>query len=332
MVCSIAAMPANLTPDYERAERQYRAATTDDERLEALRQMFSTIPKHKGTEKLQADIKRKISQLRKAVAKKPGKTTDLFHVPRAGAGQVVLIGAPNCGKSMIVAKTTHAPVKVADYPFATALPVPGMAHWEDIQIELVDTPPLTPDHFPGGLFGTIRNSDIIAIVVDASEDPLEQAEMIINLLTGRGLVLRSVPHNEIDHSDHNEHCCALVLNKADLADAETIATFKDLYASRFEVVPVSASTGEGLDRLIQRLWQLLALVRVYTKQPHKPPENTKPFTLEIGSTVEDLARQIHQELPDKMKFAKIWGDGRFAGRQVHRTEVLHDRDVVEIHE
>jgi ribosome-interacting GTPase 1 len=326
-------MPANLTPDYERAEQRYRSATTDDERLEALRAMFSTIPKHKGTEKLQAEIKRKISQLRKAAARKPSnKGTDLFHVPRAGAGQVVLVGAPNSGKSAIVAKTTHAPVKVADYPFTTAVPVPGMAHYQDVQIELVDTPPVTADHIPGGLLGTIRNSDILAIVVGAAEDPLEQAEMVTGLLSGRGIVLRSVAHNELDPSDFNQHCAILVLNKIDLADPDTLATFRELYESRLEVIPISAQSGEGLDQLIARLWQLLALVRIYTKQPHKPADHTKPFTLEIGSTVEDLARQIHQELPEKMKFARIWGEGRFAGQQVHRTEVLHDRDIVEIHE
>jgi uncharacterized protein len=161
-------MPANLTPDYERAEQRYRQATTDEDKLDALREMFSTIPKHKGTEKLQADLKRKISQFRKTIAKKPAKGADPFHVPRSGAGQVVLIGPPNVGKSMLVAKTTHAPAKVADYPFTTAIPLPGMAHFEDVQIELVDTPPLTPGHIPGGLMGTIRGADIIAIIVDAS--------------------------------------------------------------------------------------------------------------------------------------------------------------------
>jgi ribosome-interacting GTPase 1 len=325
-------MPANLTPDYERAEQRYRAAATDDERLVALRDMFANIPKHKGTEKLQADIKRKISQLRKSVARRPAKGTDPYHVPHAGAGQVVLIGPPNSGKSSLVARTTHAPVKVADYPFTTALPVPGMAHWNDVQIELVDTPPVTPEHIPGGLLGTIRNADVIAIVVDASDDPLEQAETAINLLRSRGLVLRTVARDHLDHSNPAEHCAILVLNKTDLADDETIATFRELYAIELEVCPISASTGAGVEQLIERLWQLLALIRVYTKQPHKPPDTTKPFTLEIGSTVEDLARLIHQELPAKMKFARIWGEGRFAGQQVHRTEVLHDRDVVEIHE
>jgi ribosome-interacting GTPase 1 len=325
-------MPANLTPDYERAEQRYRAAATDDERLTALRDMFAHIPKHKGTEKLQADIKRKISQLRKLVAKRPARGTDLYHVPHAGAGQVVLVGPPNSGKSSLVARTTHAPVKVADYPFTTALPVPGMAHWQDVQIELVDTPPVTAEHVPGGLLGTIRNADIIAIVVDASNDPLEQADATIDLLTSRGLLLRSVPRDQIDHANPAEHCAVLVLSKTDAAEADTVATFSELYAGRFEVFPISATTGAGIDQLIHRFWQLLSLIRVYTKQPHKPPDNTKPFTLEHGSTVEDLARLIHQELPAKMKFARIWGDGRFAGQQVHRTELLHDRDVVEIHE
>ncbi|WP_428939414.1 GTPase [Fontivita pretiosa] len=325
-------MPANLTPDYERAEQRYRSATTDEQRLEALREMFATIPKHKGTEKLQADIKRRISQLRKAIARKPARGTDLFHVPRGGAGQVVLVGPPNTGKSLIVARTTHAPVKVADYPFSTALPVPGMAQYQDVQIELVDTPPLTADHIPGGLLGTIRNSDIIAIVVDAAADPLEQAEMVASLLAGRGLVLRSVPLNQLDPGDFNQHCAILVANKIDLAPQQTVATLQELYAGKLEVLPVSAATGEGLDRLLERCWQLLSLVRVYTKQPGKPVDKTKPFTLEIGSTVEDLAREIHQELPRKMTFARIWGDGRFAGQQVHRTEILHDRDIVEIHQ
>lgn len=325
-------MPANLTPDYERAEQRYRSATTDDERLDALRLMFSTIPKHKGTEKLQAEIKRKISQLRKAAAKRPSKGTDLFHVPRAGAGQVVLVGPPNVGKSAIVARTTHAPVKVADYPFTTAIPAPGMAHWQDVQIELVDTPPVTEGNIPGGLFGTIRNSDIVAIVVDASADPLDEAEAVLNLLTGRGLTLATVAHHDLDPSNPSQHTTLIVANKFDRSDDATIDTLREMYLGRLEVIPVSATTGLGLNRLIERLWQLLSLVRVYTKQPHQPPDRTKPFTLEIGSSVEELARQIHQELPEKMKFARIWGDGRFAGQQVHRAEVLHDGDVVEIHE
>jgi hypothetical protein len=207
-----------------------------------------------------------------------------------------------------------------------------MCGYEDVRIELVDTPPVTADHVPGGLMGTIRSSDIIAIVVDAADQPLEQAEMVRVLLQDRGLVLRSVPQSQLDPADVNQHCAIVVCNKIDVAPPQTVTALAELYAPRLEVWPVSAATGQGLERLVHRLWQLLAVVRVYTKGPGRPADKGMPFTLEIGSTVEDLAREIHRELPQKMKFARVWGEGRFDGQHVHRTDVLHDKDVVEIHQ
>ncbi len=325
--------PANLTPDYEKAEQRYRAATTDEERLDGLRDMLSKVPKHKGTEKIQADIKRRISQLRKAEAKKgPTKGVDPFRVQLSGAGQVVLLGAPNVGKSALLVRCTNASAKVADYPFTTGLPAPGMWPHQDVQIQLVDTPPVTPDHVPGGMFGTLRSADILGIVVDAVGQPLEEAETVLGLLSGRGLDPRTVPLNELDREDPAACCALLVANKSDLGGGENVDALRELYAGRLEVWPASAATGLGLEALRERLWQLLAVIRVYTKQPGHPPDNDKPFILGVGSTVEDLAHDIHRELPGKMKFARIWGDGRHSGQQVARGETLHDRDTVEIHE
>ncbi|MCJ7544264.1 MAG: 50S ribosome-binding GTPase [Phycisphaerae bacterium] len=325
-------MPANLTPEYEHAEERLRQAADDAERLEALREMLSTIPKHKGTEKMQADIKRRISQVTKAAAKKTQvRGVDPFHVPRGGAGQIVLVGPPNVGKSHLLATTTHAAVKVANYPFTTTVPAPGMWNYQDVQLELVDTPPVTAGQIPPGLLGTIRAADIIAIVVDAADQPLEQAEMVLNLLGERGLALVSVPRAALA-GDPARYSGLVIANKIDLADRSAIAAMGELYAGRVEVHPVSAASGEGLDGLARRLWQLLALVRVYTKEPGRPPDHDRPFTLPAGATVEDLAREIHRELPTTMRFARIWGDGRFSGQQVHRNDVLHDKDTVEIHQ
>ena len=326
-------MPANVTPEYERAEKRFRQATTDEEKLQALREMLSTIPKHKGTEKMQADIKRRISRLRKAEAKKGrSKGPDPFHIPKTGAGQVVLIGPPNSGKSMLVETTTNAPVKVAEYPFATPLPVPGMWTYEDVQIELVDTPPVATDHIPAGLMGTIRGADLLAVVVDAADKPLEQAEMVLALLADRGLLLRSVPLGDLGPAEASGKGGLIIANKIDLAPAENIASLAESYTARLDVASVSALTGEGLAGLQSRLWGLLSMIRVYTKQPGRPPDKKKPFTLPAGATVENLASEIHRELSGKMKFARIWRDGRFNGQQVHRTETLHDKDIVEIHE
>jgi hypothetical protein len=326
-------MSANLTPEYEKAERRYREAATDEEKFDALQEMLRTLPKHKGTEKMQADLKRRISQFRKAAAKTTAtKGTDPFHVPKGGAGQVVLLGAPNAGKSAIVAATTNAAVKVAEYPFATALPVPGMARYEDVQIQLVDTPPILDGHLPPGLLGTIRYADALALVVDVAADPLEQAEMLFGVLDERELVVRSVPRADLGPADRRQFSAVLIANKVDAAPPGTVETLAELLEGRLEILPISATGGQGLGELLQRLWELLSMVRVYTKVPGKPPDRDNPFTLPAGSTIEDLARSIHRDLPEKMKFARIWGEGRFDGQQVHRTEVLRDQNVVEIHE
>ena len=324
-------MPANLTPDYERAEQKYKAAPTDPERIEALREMYATIPKHKGTEKMQADIKRKLSQLRIAESKKPSRGPDPFYIPRSGAGQVVFVGTPNVGKSLLVGRTTHAPVKVGDYPFTTVLPVPGMAAYEDATMEWVDTPPVTADHVPTGMWGLLRQADVLALVVDASEDPLEEIEVLLGLMREKDLELKTVPRAELDPSRNDQHAALIVANKVDMAPAGSVDVLRELYHDRLEVWPVSAETGEGVVPLIHRLWELLSVVRVYTREPGSHVDTGKPFVLPMGSTVEDLAATIHHELLAKMKTAKMWRGTEIQGLHVHRTEELKEGDRVEIH-
>jgi hypothetical protein len=326
-------MPTNVTPEYEKAERRYRQASDDAERLDALREMLSTIPKHKGTEKVQADIKRRISQLRKSEGAKGGaKTVDPYHVPKSGAGQVVLVGAPNTGKSRLLAETTSAPVKVADYPFATALPVPGMWPHEDVQIELVDTPPLSADHVEGGLISLARLADVIGVVVNLAGPCLDDLETAVGALAGRGIALEPQTAGELDRRDHTVRSGLVIATHLDeVADAD-VQTFRELGDTPLEIVAVSPATGAGMDELRRTLWRQLAVIRVYTKQPGEDPDFEKPFVLPIGATVEDLAREIHRDLPEIMTFARIWGEGRYDGQQVQRTEPLGDRDTVEIHE
>jgi len=326
-------MPANVTPEYERAERRYRQAATDDERQAALQDMLSTIPKHKGTEKMQADIKRRLSLLRKDQPKSShAKGPDPFHIPKTGAGQVVLVGPPNTGKSSLVRVATHAEVKVAEYPFTTVVPHPGMWSKDDVQIELVDTPPLTPEHVPAGLMGTIRNADLVCVVGEAGDEGLDQIESVLGGLSARGLTLRTAPRDAFDVAEPSQRPGLIVVNKGDIVGADTGSTLRELYAGRLEVLVVSAQTGQGLDQWFGRLWSLLAMVRVYSKHPGRPADLRKPFTLPRGSTVADLARLIHRDLAETMKSARLWGHGRFEGQLVHKTEVLADRDVVEIHE
>jgi len=326
-------MPANLTPEYEKAEAIYRQAASDEERVAALQAMLAAIPKHKGTEKMQADLKRRLSQLRRAEQRASHtRGPDPFHILKSGAGQVVLIGPPHTGKSSLLAVTTNAAAKVAEFPFTTVVPQPGMWTHDDVPIELVDTPPFTAEHVPTGLMGTLRNADVICVVAEANDDALEQTESVLNVLRERGLALRTAPRTALSGANGEVRPGLLVLNKADAGEPAVASTLRELYAGELEILSVSAHTKQGLEEWFGKLWELLAMVRVYAKAPGQPADLHKPFVLPVDSTVADLARLIHRDLPETMKFARLWGHSRFEGQHVHKTEVLSDRDIVEIHE
>jgi ribosome-interacting GTPase 1 len=329
-------MPANLTPEYRKAEEAYREARTDEERLAALERMLAVIPKHKGTDHMQADLKRRIAKLRRAPTAKAGaRQRDIFHVERSGAGQVVLMGLPNCGKSALVGALSKARVTVTDYPFGTHAPVPGMAHHEDVPIQLVDMPPLTPESLMPGMMGAYRAADAILICVDlASDDALEQLDACLDVLDRRGIhpVGRHVGREEHDEEARQLKTTLIVGTKHDAQGGpETFDLLVELYGDRLPLLGVSAQTGHHLEALTARLFEVLEVIRVYSKEPGKEPDLEVPFVLPLGSTVEDMARAVHRDFPDKLRFARVWGSAKFDGQQVSSDHALADRDVVELH-
>jgi uncharacterized protein len=331
-------MPANLTPDYRRADQRYREAQTPNDRLAALEEMLAVIPKHKGTDKMCAELRRKISEAKKEVvqaSKKGGAHRDIFHVPRQGAGQVVLLGLPNVGKSALVTELSNAECKVADYPFTTQVPQPGMAHHEDVPIQLVDMPPFTREHVPPGFMGRVNMADAILIVVNlASPDLLEELEACLSLLSSRGLVPtnEAMPMLAEDPEAPDPKRTLVACAHGDAAGAvDEFDTLKELYGDRLELHRVSSITGEGLDELLKRLFELLYVVRIYAKPPGKPVDKTSPFIVPKDSTVQDLAITIHRALGEHLKAARVWGEAVYAGQNVPHDYVLHDKDVVELH-
>jgi ribosome-interacting GTPase 1 len=325
-------VPANLTPEYFKAEKWYKSATTTDEKILALERMLAVMPKHKGTDHLKADLRKKLSKLKDASSqKKGGSHVDIFHVPKSGAGQIVLIGTPNSGKSSIVAALTNAKANVADFPFATSGPVPGMVTFEDIQIQLVDMPPITAEYSAPGQVGTYRNCDLIAIVIDLSGDVVEQFGVCMDFLESRNLLIDA----ETPASDEQGNALAkeafCICTKSDIAQTGALEDLKQLCERPLEFVEISAATGAGLEELAAAFYRLLKIIRVYAKPPGKPADMTEPFTLPAGSTVMDLATEIHRQLAEKLKSAKIWGTGVYDGQNVHRTHVLNDKDIIELH-
>lgn len=327
-------MPANLTPDYYKADEWFRSAQTNEEKILALEQMLSVMPKHKGTDGLKADLRRKLSKLKETAAqqqKKGGKHTDIFHVPRTGAGQVVLLGMPNSGKSSLLAALTNAKVNVADFPFATHAPAPGMVKYEDVQIQLVDMPPVTADYSAPGQVGTYRNCDIIALVIDLSQDVEEQLLVLLDFLESRKLLQDDETPAVDNQGNALGKKVVCLCTKADIAADGAYELTKKSCDKPMPFLKVSMPTGEGLDSLTERLFKELNILRIYAKPPGKPADMNDPFTMPIGSTVQDLARAIHRELAEKLKSARLWGTGVYDGQHVHLTHTLHDKDIVELH-
>jgi ribosome-interacting GTPase 1 len=326
-------VPANLTPAYYQAEERFRSAATNEEKILALEEMLAVMPKHKGTDGLKADLRRKLSALKESATqqKKSGKHTDIFHVPRTGAGQVVLLGLPNTGKSSLVATLTKARVIVADYPFATHAPVPGMVRYEDVQIQLVDMPPITADFVAPGQVGTYRNCDIIALVLDLSQDIEEQVLILLDFLESRSLLLdENTPATDGQGNVLGKKGVCFC-TKADLAPDGAFELAQKSLGKPVEFLKVSTQTAEGMDKLPEMLFRMLNIIRVYAKPPGKPPDMESPFTLPTGTTVQGLATAIHRELAQKLKSARIWGTGVYDGQSVHLNHILHDKDVVELH-
>lgn len=327
-------MPANLTPEYKNAEEQFRAAKTPEEKLHYLELMLAVIPKHKGTDKMQADIKRRIAKLRKSEeAKKGGKRTFSYHVDKQGAAQIIIIGPPNAGKTTFINTVTNAQLPTADYPFTTRIMQPAMMPYENIQIQLVDTPAIHPDYFERWVLGLIRNADIAALMSDLNNpDLLDNLENLISILQEGRINLCKDFLKDPDPPGICRKKTLLLANKKDspLSD-EHLEVLQEFYSDKFTIIPISCQTGEGIEEMKHKLFHNLNIVRVYTKAPGKKPDLKNPFILDNGETVGDLAYQIHKDIAAKMKFARIWGKGYYDGQPVDRSHKLNDGDIIEIH-
>jgi ribosome-interacting GTPase 1 len=329
-------MAVNLTPQYLEAEAEYKRAQTAEERLECLKRMWALVPKHKASEKLQAELKTKLSAAREEVEherKHPKKAGVSHKIPRQGAGQVVLVGGPNGGKSRLLTRLTRATPEVAAYPFTTREPHAGMMEWEDARVQLIDTPPITADYLEGYLSSMVRSADACLLVVDLGDDdgPLA-AESVIERLAGVKTILSGqLPTENPDPSIHHAKTM-LGANKLDLPDAaDRLEMVRELFGPRFPIQALDAESGHGLEDLRTAIYRLLNVIRVYSKKPGKPADMAAPFTCPAGSTLLQMAELVHRDFADKLKSARIWGTGVYDGQTVTRDHVLHDKDIVELH-
>ena len=328
-------MPANLPPHYHEAEKRYRAARTIPEKVAALQEMLALMPKHKGTDHLKADLRARVAKLMDELdhpAASRGGRPYPFAIRREGAGQAVLVGPPNSGKSSLLAALTGAKARVGAYPFTTQVPEPGMLRFENIYVQVVDTPPLSEGRLESRLFGLMRNADVLVAVVDLGAGPATQVEAVLRLLRRWGIQLLGLGDDAEPDREQTDKRLVMAANKADLGGA--LDSFQRLlagYGERFPVVMTSATEAVGLEDLAWEIFRSLGVIRVYTAAPGAEPNLENPLVLPQGSTVEEAATAIHKAWQQKLKYALLWGSAKFEGQRVGREHVLADGDVVELH-
>jgi len=329
-------MPTNLPPEYYKIEKLYKEATDHAEKIELLEEMMSKIPKHKGTDHLRADLRRRLSKMKNSAQqskKGASRQTSAYNISKEGAGQIVIVGYPNTGKSSLVAAQTNAEPEVSPAPFSTWGPTPGMMSIENIKVQLIDTPPLNPDHIEADMFNLIRKCDLILIMVDLQADPVEQLAGSLDLLAQQRI---APEHMAAQYQDEVRHYfakpCLVLANKCDEeSDDEVFEIFQELSEANCRTIPISVTTGRNIDRMKQTIFDILQVIRVYSQAPGQKARLDLPFVLPIGSTTEEFAAKVHQDFAENMKSARVWGkSAAFEGQTVSREHVLQDGDVVEL--
>jgi ribosome-interacting GTPase 1 len=356
-------------------------------------EFLALVPKHHGTDRMISQVKKQMAALREEIERKKKQqkagSAPVYHVPKAGAAQVAIIGPTNVGRSSLLRAVTNAQVDVTPYPYGTKVPVPGMLPFEDIQFQLVEVPALVEGSSEGRAEGFMklamaRNADAIIIVVDVRDDPagnflmitgelansriliappegeveIEKragtqiqfiwegeltdcsTEDVIELLAGykiRSALVRvrgSVTLENVEDAIFGNAVyrpTLILANKSDLRpDRRAIEKLREA-AAPLEVIVASAEHTTNLAPTIgEKLFSLLSITRVYTKEPGKEPAKI-PMVFKGDVTVGALARTIHNDFYEHFKFARIWGPAaKFPNEKVGLDRRLTDGTVIQL--
>ena len=286
-------MPINAGPEYAKANEEYLNASTTEEKIKALKLMISTAPKHKGSEKLLDQLKKRLAEQKKEqIKEKKASKRKSFAIKKDGAATVVFIGVLNSGKSKMFAELSNSKYE-GENNYGIKM---KMIPYENVWLQGIDLPAFYSG-FVGSqnakqAFGLIRQADVIVVVANSEEElsfarrVLESANISIGAEKRQDFSLTTIP-------------------------------------------AVAVSLDSDIDEVKEKIWEKTSKIRVQTKTAGKVAP--KPVVLKFGATVKVLAQTIHHDFVRKFKYARIFGkSAKFQGQQVGFEHKLADGDVVEI--
>jgi len=303
-------MPVNASYEFANAEKKFLAAQTDEEKLEGLEEMIRTVPKHKGSENIVANLRTRYAKLQdkieKARIQKKGKGGNSRFSIKKGEMQVTLVGLTNSGKSSILSALTNAQPKIASYGFTTQEPEIGILYYENCQIQIIDLPAIGADTFDTG---AINTSDTVLLVVEKLHE-IPEVEKVLTKFKGKRIV---------------------VFNKVDLYDSNTERKIREtLKSKKYNFAMISCRTGEGFDELKEKIFKSFSKIRIYTKSPDQADHDSEPVIMKPNSTVESVAKIIFKGHLEVIKRTRIWGpSSKFGGQEIGLKHELKDKDILE---
>ena len=214
-----------------------------------------------------------------------------------------------------------------------------MLNYENIQFQIIDTPPVTADFVQPEILDLARNSDILLIIVNlGGDDVLDEVGVVTSKLKAAKIVIaRDVHGDGVDENSSSTESSSIkpaliVANQIDVPNAsDRLEILNEFYGETFEIYPLSAATGEGREHLEKAIYDKLEILRVYTKTPGKRVDRDDPLVLPMGSTVIDAAMRLHRDFAANLKFARVWGVNWHDGQSVSRDDHVHDGDILEFH-
>lgn len=326
-------MPANVTSEFNKAWEKAKSATDPEERLKYLYEALALCPKHKGTEKLLALIKREIAQTRRELERKKEeeKKRGRRGIAKEGDILVILLGGPNAGKSYLINKLTNAKLESTEIPYETQEPVSVILNYKGAKIQLVEY----PSYYPREHSYLVKNADLLILFDDSAREflrkinvKLGKKEKKLEIIKEPSGGIRVIGSLNVDKQTLAEILRNYGIHNATVKVYED-STLEDLidYLEGLEKKPYIDLTKEkiNLEELPELIIRRAGKILVFTK------ETEEGLVLDEGSTVRDLVLRIHKDLLRRFKFAKVWGrSAKFPGQRVgldHKLEHL-DRVII----